>query len=251
MSKRKPIIIGLVILIIAFVLVIFVKKEPVDSNSLSGLENTIETAISTNNRETEKVNIATSTGLSIKEKAWDVLQKYLGFAKSKNIEGVRSLSYQLTDSCKKYSNEEEKKDCDARMDTVAFFGIVFAKKDFIEVWSDSKQIILATDFRIEENEEVTSRTRSMIYFVVEDGVIKVLKFDPAKGSVLQKADLTKVEIDKRLVELTEDTDKDGAEDYLEKCISKSQDSTCIKTDITKRDTDGDGFWDGIEALFYK
>lgn len=249
MSKIKPIIIILVLLVITFVYLTYFKNKPADPTiSLESID-TVEISSSTVETNTPT---AISANTSIKDKAWETLQKYLNFAKTRDIEGVRSLSYQLTDSCKNYTkSEENKKDCDAKMDTVAFFGTSFVKKDFVEVWSDSKQIILATDFRIEENEEAISRTRSIIYFVVDDGVIKMLKFEPAKGSILQKEGLTKAEIDKRLLDFTEDSDKDGAEDYLENCLSKSQDTTCVKTDTTKRDTDLDGFWDGIEVLFYK
>lgn len=55
----------------------------------------------------------------------------------------------------------------------------------------------------------------------------------------------------RLTKYTEDKDEDGMEDYLEECLSSSQDETCIKSDTNNKDGDGDGFWDGIEALFYK
>ncbi len=248
MSKTKPIIALLILLVIAFVYLTYFKNKPTDPTiSLESID-TVEISSST-----DSVNTTDNTNtLSIKEKSWAVLQKYVEFAKNKNIEGVKSLSYQLTDSCKNYSTEEEKKDCDARMSTVAFFGGAFAKKDFVHIWSDNRQIILATDFRIEENEEAISKTRSMIYFVIDGGVIKVLKFDPAKGSIMKKtSEITKEERDRKLLEFTTDADMDGIEDYLEKCLSISQDSSCTKTDPTKRDSDGDGFWDGIEALFYK
>lgn len=249
MSKIKPTILILALLIIAFVLLTYFKNKPTDPTiSLESID-TVE--ISSSTVETNTPN-AISADASIKDKSWAVLQKYVEFAKNKNIEGVKSLSYQLTDSCKNYSTEEEKKDCDARMSTVAFFGGAFAKKDFVHIWSDNRQIILATDFRIEENEEAISKTRSMIYFVIDSGVIKVLKFDPAKGSIMKKtSEITKEERDRKLLEFTTDADMDGIEDYLEKCLSISQDSSCIKTDPTKKDSDGDGFWDGIEALFYK
>lgn len=249
MSKTKPIITILVLLAIAFIIITYIKDKPKEpSISLESID-TLETSSSTVETNTPT---AISADASIKEKSWAVLQKYVEFAKDKDIEGVRSLSYQLTDSCKKYSTEEEKKDCDARMGTVAFFGGAFAKKDFVHVWSDNKQIILATDFRIEENEEAISKTRSMIYFVIDSGVVKILKFDPAKGTIMKKtSEVTKQERDAKLIEFTIDSDEDGAEDHLEKCLSVSQDATCTKTDPTKKDSDGDGFWDGIEALFYK
>lgn len=216
--------------------------------------------VSNHNVASENFDVSTSTeqgpgnnpttGNSEKDKAWNVLEKYLKAAKEHDIKSVSKISYQLTDSCKKYSTETDKADCDAKMDTVAYFGSTFNYNDFTEVWSDSKQIILATDFRYEENDSAVSRSRGIIYFVIDQDGIKILSFNHAKGSIIQKGEASKEELTDRLIRFTEDNDKDGKEDYLEECLSVSQDSACKLTDPKVRDSDGNGFWDGTEALFY-
>jgi hypothetical protein len=126
--------------------------------------------------------------------------------------------------------------------------INFIKHYQLEVYSyiDTKKTV----FKFEENEQMISKTRGIIYFVIDKGAIKLLSFNPSKGAVVMKSTASKEELNDRLTRYTEDKDEDGKEDYLEECLSTSQEEGCVKTDTTKRDTNGDGFWDGIEALFY-
>ena len=185
--------------------------------------------------------------------AWLVLQKYLNFAKYKNIDGLKNVSQQISSFCRDYSlSEENKKECDARMDTVYQIGSTFSEKDFSHISFDKKQIILSTDYRYEENDTLISRNRAIIFFVIDNsGFIKLLSFNAAKGAILQKNSGPVDELKKKLITLTEDKDEDGLEDYLENCLSASQNESCVKTDPAKKDTNGDGIWDGIENQFYK
>ncbi len=198
--------------------------------------------------------VLTSEGfVSLRDQAWAVLTRYLDFAKKRDIKNLSLLSYQLTPACKNYNeSEQNKNDCNARMDTATAFGADLKKADFMTVWNDSKQIILVTDFKNIDSEEAISRTRGIVYFVIDaNGEIKFLSFSPAKGATVMKSSASKEELETRLVRYTEDKDEDGKEDYLEECLSTSQDSSCQKTDPKIRDTDSDGLWDGIEALLYK
>lgn len=192
-------------------------------------------------------SVPTLGGGDTKTKAWAVLQKYLGYAKNHDLKNLRQVSYQLSPAC---SDPAQEKNCFERMDTAYFFGSFFKQEDFKYVWSDERQIILATEFNIEEDDTMMGRNRAMIYFVVVDGNPKVLYFNPTKGSVVSKGTASKEELTERLVIYTEDKDEDGKEDYLEQCLSSSQNSSCVKTDPKIRDTDKDGFWDGIETLFH-
>jgi len=203
----------------------------------------------------------TGTKLTNFDLAWNVLQQYLAYAKAHDVAGVEKLSYQLTDSCKKYNESEANKtDCDARMNTVYNFGYSFKKSDFIYEWSDKKQIILSTDWAVSGEADYSARMRSIIFFIVDGSTIKVLSFKPAQGTIVSKFDkkegepevkLSEAEVQRRLVEFTEDKDKDGIEDFVEQCLGSSNTKDCVKTDPTKRDSDRDGWWDGVEALFYK
>lgn len=190
--------------------------------------------------------------VALRDQAWIVLNQYLAYAKAKNIEGLKTVSYQLSDSCKNYTvSEENKKDCDAKMETVAFLGQELKKERFIYTWSDKKQIILATDFRNEENDVRISKSRGIVYFVIDsNGSIKLLSFNHAKGAFIDKANFPKEQWEERLTTFTADKDEDGKEDYLETCSSATQIKGCVKTDPTKKDTNGNGWWDGIEVLFY-
>ncbi len=183
--------------------------------------------------------------------SWNTLQKYLKAAQNKDVETLKNLSYQVSDSCKNYNESaENKKDCDQKMDTVAYFGSVFVKKEFINVWSDDRQTILSTDFKWDEDKDRMARSRGIVFFVKgEDGVLKVLSFNDAKGAFVSKGDAKKEELEARLIRYTEDMDMDGKEDYLEECLSAAQTEFCKKTDPKVRDTDGDGLWDGIQVLF--
>lgn len=220
---------------------------------------TIDPTVQTELPETKKETPLTAPDLNItpitfsdtetiKERVWNVLQKYLNLAKNHDLAGLRIFAYQISPIC---NDPKQEKDCFLRMDSVYYLGSDLKKEDFKNVWYDKKQIILTTDFMIQENDETIGRTRGIIYFVIDDSSsIKLLSFSPAKGSVVQKGQADKKELEDRLLIYTEDKDKDGKADYLEQCLSLSQNKSCLKTDSTKRDTDGDSFWDGIQILFY-
>lgn len=187
-----------------------------------------------------------------KDAAWDILQNYITFAKAKNIDGVASLSYQLSTSCKNYRKDtESKNDCDNKMTSVANMGSTLKKSDYTTTWSDSKQIILSTPFlQADAAADIAGYLHGVIFFVKDNGNIKVLSFNPARGIFLPKsATTTEAQITTKLKAAVADEDQDGIEDQVENCIRA--DTSCTKTNPTKRDTNGDGFWDGVEALFYK
>jgi hypothetical protein len=147
------------------------------------------------------------------------------------------------------------------MDNVYSIGSSLKKEYFTYTWSDNKQIVLATDWSIGTEGDFATRMRAIIYFVIDQsGNIKLLSFKPAQGTFISKYDkdasgnpvkLSDKELNDRLIKFTEDKDQDGIEDFIETCSGISDTSACIKTDPTKRDTNGNGFWDGLEAIFYK
>lgn len=250
MNKKIGAILIVIALVIGAYLFYFQEKQPIVVEEIinQGVASTSPTTLP-----------ETSPTL---DKSWQVLEQYLVAAKAHDIAAVENLSYQLSDSCKKIAESEDaKKDCEARMDTVYNFGSQLQKTDFKYIWSDSKQIVLATDWLESDEGDLAARIRSTIYFTRgEDGSLKVLSFKPAQGTFISKFDkkeggpqikLTAEEIKARLIKYTEDADKDGVEDYVETCSGTSNNSTCIKTDPKKRDTNRNGWWDGVEALFYK
>lgn len=183
-----------------------------------------------------------------KDVAWAVFQKYLSYNKNKNIEGVRSTVYKIAPICE---DPKTRIDCEARMSSAYSYGSALRKEDFTNVWNDGKQIILSTDFWLESLKDLDQygRFRSIIFFVKgTDGEWKLLSFSPTKGGATNKGAAGQEEIDLRLIRYTEDNDEDGMADYEEECLNKPNDLTCVKTSPKLRDTDGDGLWDGVEAL---
>lgn len=183
-----------------------------------------------------------------KDKAWALFSKYLSYNKEQNLEGVKSVVYKIASVC-----EDPKTliDCKARMGSAYSYGSTLKKENFTNVWSDEKQIILATDFWTESSKDLDQygRFRSIIFFVKgADNEWKLLSFSPTKGGATNKGAANQEEVDARLIRYTEDNDKDGMPDYEEECIHKPGDLTCIKTSPKLRDTNGDGWWDGVEAL---
>ena len=181
-----------------------------------------------------------------KDVTWALFQKYLSYNKSQNLEGVKSIVYKVASVC---NDLKTTIDCKARMNLAYLYGSILKKEDFTNVWSDEKQTILSTDFKIQEDENVIGRSRSIIYFIKDEaGNLKMLSFNPFKGTVTDKSTASKEELNYRIIRYTEDNDKDGIADYDEECLAVKEGEVCTKTNPKIRDTDGDGFWDGVEAL---
>ncbi|OHA87812.1 MAG: hypothetical protein A3A96_00500 [Candidatus Zambryskibacteria bacterium RIFCSPLOWO2_01_FULL_39_39] len=181
-----------------------------------------------------------------KDLAWAVFQKYLGYNKDQNLEGVRGVVYKVASVCE---DPKTTIDCKARMNLAWEYGNVLKKEDFVNVWEDSKQIILATDFKTREDDSIIGRDRSIIFFVRDENKnLKMLSFSPFKGVIVNKGTASQEELNDRIVRYTEDKDKDGIADYDEECLAVKEGQTCTQTNPKIRDTDGDGLWDGIEAL---
>jgi hypothetical protein len=75
-------------------------------------------------------------------RAFAVFSQYLEFARTHNLEGLSSLSYQLSAACKDPAQETE---CFRLMDSVYFFASDLRREDFKHVKADGKQAILYTD----------------------------------------------------------------------------------------------------------
>lgn len=181
-----------------------------------------------------------------KDKAWAVFQKYLGYNKNRDIEGVRSVVYKIAPICE---DPKTRVDCEGRMGLAYIYGSALKKEDFTNVWSDDRQMILSSDFKTEENSDNINRTRAIIFFIKdESGNLRMLSFSPFKGASTNKGTASREELIDRITRYTEDKDEDGAVDYIEECIPADTKDTCVPTNPKIRDTDGDGLWDGVEAL---
>lgn len=231
--------------LIVLVVLVFLMKDI----SLTPTENKTEEKT---DQGVEKIKIDPNVPIDLplsnasKDVAWGIFQKYLGYNKARDLEGIKSVVYKIAPVCE---DPKTRIDCEARMNLAYQYGSVMQKEYFVNVWEDEKQLILSTDFRTEKNQDTLSRVRSIIFFVKDtSGNFKMLSFSPFKGAKTNKGAASQEEVDARLIIYTEDKDNDGIAGYEEECIGALEDTSCVKTDPKIRDTDGNGFWDGVEAL---
>jgi len=185
--------------------------------------------------------------ITVFDRAWMTFEDYVSRAHEHNIVGVKDLSYKQSAICK---NKETEKQCFTLMDNVYSIGKDFRKEDYKNIWSDEKQVIVFTDPRYDNAEKQYGLIQSYIYFTREkDGSAKLLAIDPARGWYIEKASSTREEWVTKLKKLTQDTDKDGLTDNEENCLDAKgvTEVSCVKTDYQKRDSKGDGWWDGVRV----
>ncbi|MEK7135207.1 MAG: hypothetical protein AAB780_00680 [Patescibacteria group bacterium] len=142
--------------------------------------------------------------------AWSTFQDYLKFAKAHDLEGVKSLSYQVSEAC---SNPEKITECERLMDSVSQIGAEFKLEDFKSVFYDDKQIIMSTDHMVIM--EGLDKTKIVLFFVKSDvGEPKVLGIRLCFGG--ESGNNTCVITDPE----TRDADKDGWWDDVEALFHK-------------------------------
>ena len=258
--KNKLIVVAILVFVIIG-LAVFSFREPARAPAvIDGELETMEEVLEVNDNKQETINdgqgvMNEAVGVSAvltKEDLWKIWIRYLGFAKEKNIEGIKSISYQVSEACTK---PELKGECEEKMTAVYTAGSVLRKEDFNNISADSKQAILRTNLKIEETVEAFTATEGKIVFALNPlGKMSLLHLDPAQTwSVRKKTGSTTEEMKTRLYAFSKDTDVDGLSDELEKCIFPDEwiVLACTETNPNKRDSDGDGWWDGVEYYFLK
>jgi len=246
MKNQMLIAVGAILIVSALVFGLKINKAK--APALTEETSITTTTVATTTTTTTKSEIKTT----LSRTAWTVFQNYLSFAEANNLTGIKSLSYQLSPTC---ADEAKTEECNALMDNAYFFGKDMKEKDFTNIWSDSKQIILSTDFQKKDVGTTTvAYTREIIYFIQNSqGSSKILYFSPEDGVIILRKDLSDEEIDTRIRNMTKDSDQDGLPDTVETCAGYAVEANCPNkiTDPNKRDTNGNGFWDGIEIFFKK
>ena len=110
----------------------------------------------------------------VAEEAWQTLEEYMGYAKAHDFEGVKKLTYRLSETC---ANESTREECFALMDSVYSFFSFFRQDDFKNVLTGGNKVILFTDS--------IDKTRVAYLFIRdEDGILKVagMKFCQVIGT---------------------------------------------------------------------
>lgn len=185
-----------------------------------------------------------------KEAAWLVFDAFVQAAQKHDLEKVKSLSHQQSDQCKDSAREKE---CFELMDSVYLLGSVIKKDAFTLVWSDAKQLILSTPFKRYVVPESVGYEQGVVYFTKVGGVHKILSYNPARAAALplEGKNSNDPGLEEKLQTIMKDSDRDGVTDQFESCAGEYANIPgCKETNPNIRDTDGDGWWDGIERFFY-
>lgn len=185
----------------------------------------------------------------LKQQAWAVMQNYLVAAKAHDLKALTAVSYQVSDVCK---DPKQQIECFKRMDSAYAMGTQFKQADLKNIISDKKQIILTSDYQLQEEAAGASYSRYIAYFTRDaNGTPQVLYFYRAITNNLKTATSTPATVLSKLKKMIYDTDGDTIDDEVENCTYDNVDTAnCVKTNPLKRDTDNDGWWDSTEALFY-
>lgn len=198
MKRNIAVIVGLVVVVGLF----FVYGKSVVHPSSTGESLSLPSLPSAKLPSLDNVFTTTS--------AWGVFQDYLKAAHRHDIITVKSLSYQLSETC---ANPEKKADCEVLMDGVYTIAHTFVQTDFVNVASDDKQIIMSTNY-MDIGAGAENETKVVLFFVKDEtGGPKVLSIKFCYG-------------------------KEGTN------------QTCVNTDPASRDADKDGWWDDTEMFFH-
>ena len=162
---------------------------------------------------------------------WFVFQRFVQALKIQSVRSLNSVSYKPIPTCGSNCSQ--------------MFSFVYSsvkdlkREDFVNVWSDGRQMILSTNPIKQEDATSLNYTKNYLYFVRgADGSIKFLQeTSPSWGHTKVGTNLTEAQIDAEVQAMMVDTDKDGLTDMNE-----------LKTDPKKRDSVGDGWWDGVRVL---
>lgn len=194
------------------------------------------------------VSIAGQTAI---DKAWQTFSLYLSRLKVHDIAGIKDLSHQQSVTCQDKNLEKE---CFVIMDSVYNATVGLKREPFVNVLEDGKQMIVYTNpFRDELGTTTLGLLRSYMFFTkTSSGELKVLSLNPGMGNYRPiSASSTAEETFKLLGKSIVDSDKDGIIDNEELCVGAYESPQCVKTDPDNRDSNGNGWWDGIEQFFYK
>lgn len=259
-SPRKiSSITSIIVILVLIVGTIFTYKIYKDKTDLITTDSTekvnTEMAFENNNVEVVPIdninkvdNLENSSNSSlVSSDLWTIYDKMTLALKNKDIKSFNTVSYtQVAPDEASQFNQIAPFLHDQNLKTV--------KSNYINKWQDEKQAIYSTNPQKDDNTEAYRYKQGIVMFINKDGSWKVLSSSSEIGwNVLKKGtNNTAAQIEKELQAMLLDSDKDGLTDQDEICGgAKQYDTKCIKTDPNKRDTDGNGWWDGIEEALRK
>ncbi len=183
---------------------------------------------------------------------WTTFSNYLTAAKTHNIQDLKEYAYALSDVCK---DPKQEKACFDKMDAVYAAGSKLQEGDFVIRHEDGKQGILETNLMPISSDTGFGYRKSIIIFVKDgSGNPKLISLKPSEEwRVKRNPASTTAELQKSLEDMVKDTDQDGLTDHIEQCIFADNMLmiSCVESNPNKRDSDGDGYWDGVGFLIPK
>jgi len=252
MISTKKIISIISILVLISSIIFFANRKsenPVEKTSFVEVASTDKTeSVSVVPSAITQSNTANQKTVLNAQDAWNVFQKYIQAARTHDISSLEAVAFSLSATC---TNPNLRKECFVLMDGVYNIGKSFFQSDYKNFMYDSKQAILYTDSRVESTETKTALVRGYIYFGRDTrGNLKLLALDPSRGLSVDTGTSTLAVLEKKLIEMSIDKDMDTVFDLQELCIdSIGKDVVgCIKTNPLKKDSLGDGWWDGVRIF---
>lgn len=251
MKKNYIIVVVCVVLAILLYGGFAIKGNKAGQDNSTNLENQDSSVISgdknPSNISTSSNQISSEISSPTSDQLWEIFSKYLDFAKKQDRDNLKKVAYQLSPSC---TSTPVSSECKSKMSAVYEAGKSITRNDFTLIWSDKRQAIVSSEAKKIEDSQSVGYQKSIVVFARNDqGQFGILALDPQRSWLVKKnATTTNESLYKRAGDLMIDTDKDGVTDDFEKCIFPDSLlilSECKKTDPQNRDTNGDGWWDGV------
>ncbi len=226
-------------------------KEVTISNSTTTVDNTAtttqeNTTLATSSKIETMNNLENNIKSDNTTDLWSIIDKETLALKNKDVESIKKLYYTQP-------TVEELSILEELIPFLLEENTKMNKSDYINIWQGEKQAIYSTGLLKDNKPESYGYKKGIIMFVNDKGGWKILSKNELVWSVpsTTTADglkITQAEADKSLKEMVIDIDKDkdGLTDNEETCSGNFKNNKdCKKTDPNKRDTSGDGWWDGI------
>ena len=251
MDNKKIILPAIVIVVIVIALFFINSRENLPLDNTQTPQSVSTSSAPNSGGENLDGQASTKT---LTERIWILFDKYIARAKAHDIAGVKGLSYQQSDAC---ADPKRANECYGLMDIVVDLAKGVKKEDYVNLWSDSKQVILSTNFKKTDSADIYGYSRGYLVLTADiNGDLKMLNFNPERSWFYTRyeSDFGNKEVmENKLQAIIKDSDEDGLTDMQEICGGDYRDAPaeCSNTDPSKRDSDADGWWDGVEFFFRK
>lgn len=171
------------------------------------------------------------------QELWSIIERMKTALSGHDLETVKRLGYKPFPPCTDTAT------CNQLMDFLSAQIKDLRLVDYANQWINDRQAVFTTAVKIAPGTQPNYQTASYSkIFFIKDPVSRIWKLLQVASSD-SFSDTNKAEVEKAMA----DSDQDGITDRREACLGASAyDSRCQKTDPTKRDTNGNGWWDSIE-----